>query len=135
MLSSNNLPVLVQTGSGKGSGVRWVPYIGPANGPPAILATARRIEAGIECLTLNVHLISPQMLYARQRDRTLWFGSLIALSSIAAVVGFVSAWRAFRKQQRLSEMKTNFVSSVSHELRAPIASVRLMAESLDRGRI
>ena len=32
-------------------------------------------------------------------------------------------------------MKTNFVSSVSHELRAPIASVRLMAESLDRGRI
>src|SRR6185436_16910902 len=33
------------------------------------------------------------------------------------------------------EMKSNFVSSVSHELRAPIASVRLMAESLDRGKI
>ena len=29
----------------------------------------------------------------------------------------------------------DFVSSVSHELRAPIASVRLMAESLDRGKI
>ena len=28
-------------------------------------------------------------------------------------------------------MKTNFVSSVSHELRAPIASVRLMAEELE----
>ena len=32
-------------------------------------------------------------------------------------------------------MKTNFVSSVSHELRAPIASVRLMAENLERGKI
>jgi hypothetical protein len=32
-------------------------------------------------------------------------------------------------------MKSNFVSSVSHELRAPIASVRLMAESLERGKI
>jgi signal transduction histidine kinase len=32
-------------------------------------------------------------------------------------------------------MKSNFVSSVSHELRAPIASVRLMAESLDLGKI
>jgi signal transduction histidine kinase len=32
-------------------------------------------------------------------------------------------------------MKSNFVSSVSHELRAPIAAVRLMAESLEQGRI
>jgi signal transduction histidine kinase len=32
-------------------------------------------------------------------------------------------------------MKSNFVSSVSHELRAPIASVRLMAENLERGSV
>jgi signal transduction histidine kinase len=32
-------------------------------------------------------------------------------------------------------MKSNFVSSVSHELRAPIASVRLLAEGLERGRV
>jgi signal transduction histidine kinase len=32
-------------------------------------------------------------------------------------------------------MKSNFVSSVSHELRAPIASVRLLAESLERGTV
>ena len=35
----------------------------------------------------------------------------------------------------LTELKTNFVSSVSHELRAPIAPVRLLAESLEGGRI
>jgi len=32
-------------------------------------------------------------------------------------------------------MKSNFLSSVSHELRAPIAAVRLMAESLENGRV
>ena len=32
-------------------------------------------------------------------------------------------------------MKSNFVSSVSHELRAPIASMRLLAESLQRGKV
>jgi signal transduction histidine kinase len=48
--------------------------------------------------------------------------------------GAVAAWRGFRQQQRLGELKSNFVSSVSHEMRAPIASVRLMAEELvDRG--
>src|ERR1019366_6609448 len=43
--------------------------------------------------------------------------------------------RSFRRQQQLNELKSNFVSSVSHELRAPIASVRLMAENLERGKI
>src|SRR6185436_11841788 len=46
-----------------------------------------------------------------------------------------SLWRNFRRQLRLAELKDNFVSSVSHELRAPIASVRLMAEGLERGRV
>jgi signal transduction histidine kinase len=47
----------------------------------------------------------------------------------------VAAHRAFCRQQELNELKSNFVSSVSHELRAPIASMRLLAESLERGKI
>ena len=63
-----------------------------------------------------------------------WFGGLILLALSAACVGFAAAYSAFRRQARLNELKSNFVSSVSHELRAPIASVRLMAESLERGK-
>jgi signal transduction histidine kinase len=51
------------------------------------------------------------------------------------MVGLFSAWRAFLQQRQLNDLKMNFVSSVSHELRAPIASVRLMAESLERGKV
>jgi len=51
------------------------------------------------------------------------------------LAGLALARRAFFQQLRLNEMKSNFVSSVSHELRAPIASVRLMAENLERGKI
>ncbi|HEX7577211.1 MAG TPA: ATP-binding protein, partial [Verrucomicrobiae bacterium] len=47
----------------------------------------------------------------------------------------LAAYRAFHLQQQLIELKSNFVSSVSHELRAPIASVRLMAENLEGGKI
>jgi signal transduction histidine kinase len=60
---------------------------------------------------------------------------LILLAAATGFAGLVSLWRGYRRQARLSEMKSNFVSSVSHELRAPIAAVRLMAESLDSGRI
>jgi signal transduction histidine kinase len=100
-----------------------------------ILASAIKSEQGLDQLKVNVYLTSPRTLFERESARTFWFGSLIAVSAGAALMGLIAAWRAFTRQQQLSEMKSNFVSSVSHELRAPIASVRLMAESLERGKI
>ena len=130
MLNASNLPSFWFKALGKGGGSGWVP--GEPPGQPEILASARR---GAEFLKVNAHLLSPQMLYVRQQARTRWFGLLIGAAVAAAAAGLAGAWRAFRRQQRLSEMKTNFVSSVSHELRAPIASVRLMAEGLARGNV
>jgi len=82
---------------------------------------------------IDVSLSDPKAFSAQQRARTIRLAALIVASTAAVFIGFVSAWRSFRKQQQLSEMKTNFVSSVSHELRAPIASMRLMAEELESG--
>ncbi|HTX22530.1 MAG TPA: HAMP domain-containing sensor histidine kinase [Candidatus Aquilonibacter sp.] len=84
---------------------------------------------------VRVLLASPDIFYARQHQRTLLFGAMIVLSTIAALIGLIAAYRAFRRQQQLGELKSNFVSSVSHELRAPIASVRLMAENLEHGSV
>ncbi len=100
-----------------------------------VLASAVKSEAGVDLLKINVYLTSPTALYQRQKTRAFWFGSLIAVSTVAALIGLLTAWRAFHRQLQLSEMKSNFVASVSHELRAPIASVRLMAENLERGKI
>jgi signal transduction histidine kinase len=93
-------------------------------------STAPLRGSGGSELTATIWLADPGLLYARQRTRTLWFGALIAVSAAAVLCGAVTAWRGFNEQQRLSEMKSNFVSSVSHEMRAPIAAVRLMAEEL-----
>jgi signal transduction histidine kinase len=86
-------------------------------------------------LAITEELAKPELLYARARARTEWFAALILVSAAAALAGVVSAYRGFRQQILLNELKSNFVSSVSHELRAPIASMRLLAESLERGTI
>jgi len=101
----------------------------------SVLASANRIEAGSELLKVSVYLTSPSALFYRQRIRVGWFSALILAATVAACVGLTAAWRSFQRQLRLSELKSNFVSSVSHELRAPIASVRLLAESLERGKV
>ena len=133
LFSPNDLQTLVYRPAGKGGGQTWQEAVSFPT--PASIASASRYEQGLEFLKVNIHLTGPEMLFARQRNRSLLFGGLIAASALAAIIGFISARRAFLRQQQLSEMKSNFVSSVSHELRAPIASVRLLAESLERGTI
>ncbi len=84
---------------------------------------------------VQLYVADPALLFASYRRHALLLAGLVAASAFAALVGVAASWRAFRRQLRLSELKSNFVSSVSHELRAPIASVRLMAESLERGKV
>jgi signal transduction histidine kinase len=133
LVMSNYVPTAVKVGGAKGGGLHWEKTF--AGAAPAVYGTASRYENGVEQLKAAIHLVSPQLLYERQGERALWFGMLIVATGAVAVFGYVSSLRAFQKQQRLAELKSNFVSSVSHELRAPIASVRLMAEGLERGTV
>jgi signal transduction histidine kinase len=85
--------------------------------------------------SLTFYLTSREKMLAAEERRARLFGALIGAAVLAALAGLITARRAFYQQHRLGEMKSNFVSSVSHELRAPIASMRLLAESLERGKI
>ena len=84
---------------------------------------------------LKFLLTSREQMLSAERRRAKMFGALVLGAALTAFAGLFAARRAFQRQLRLNELKTNFVSSVSHELRAPIASVRLMAENLERGKI
>jgi signal transduction histidine kinase len=54
--------------------------------------------------------------------------ALLALLGGASVLGV--AWN--RRERQLLALKSDFVATVSHELRTPLASMRLMAETLER---
>src|SRR5258706_1251276 len=100
-----------------------------------VLASATHSEPGKELLGVSVWLTSPETLYRNQRARTFWFAAIISVSSLGAVLGLLALWRGFSRQVSLNQLKSNFVSSVPHEVPAPIASVRLMAESLETGKV
>jgi signal transduction histidine kinase len=119
------------------TGGRTKEYLdGYRGGPqPQVVGSASTSGADSDRLKVMVFLTSPETIFQRQTARSFWFGCLIASASVAAAIGLAAAWRAFSRQHQLAEMKTNFVSSVSHELRAPIASIRLLAESLEKGKV
>ncbi len=84
---------------------------------------------------LQFYLASREQMLAGERRRANLFMALVLGALFAAGFGLLAARRAFYRQWQLNELKSNFVSSVSHELRAPIAAVRLMAENLEGDKV
>ena len=64
-----------------------------------------------------------------------WIFTMLATSVVTAAVALVMLHRTLRRERQLNEMKSQFVASVSHELRAPVASIRLMADALEAEKV
>ena len=57
----------------------------------------------------------------------LWTGVLVIV--VVSIVALFIA-RAFRRQMRLARLKNDLVATVSHELKTPLASIRLLVDTL-----
>ena len=51
------------------------------------------------------------------------------------VAGLILAVRAARASARLAEMRSDFVSTVTHDLKTPIATIRAIGDTIARGRV
>lgn len=83
---------------------------------------------------LNVMLLSAEELAEAVARRRLLEMMLVALSSLVVIAGItvvmVAAWR----ERKLSNLKSDFVANVSHELKTPLSLVKMFGELLHSGR-
>lgn len=86
-------------------------------------------------LKIIVGIDNPKALYARYWNIVWWTAALIICALATAITGIILVNRTVERERRLGELKSQFVASVSHELRAPVASMRLMADALEAGKV
>jgi signal transduction histidine kinase len=73
----------------------------------------------------------PEIIASRARPQRAMMAVLAGVMALG--VFFVA--RAAARELRVAEMKSTFVSSVSHDLKTPLALIQLFAETLELGRL
>ena len=106
-------------------------------GPPLKgggLTLGRQFETTLYKWTLNVTMNSAAELAAAVARRRLLEMVLVGLSSVVVIAGLFVILIAAYRERRLSNLKSEFVANVSHELKTPLALVRMFGELLQSGR-
>lgn len=69
------------------------------------------------------------------RKRMYLMYGLLTFSLITVLLGSIFMFRFITQEHKLLAMKANFLSSVSHELKTPLTSIKMFAETMARGRV
>jgi signal transduction histidine kinase len=96
-------------------------FAAPATGGPETW----RVRTGYDNQTI------PQIIASRERPQHAMMAMLAGVMALG--VFFVA--RAAARELHVAELKSNFVSSVSHDLKTPLALIQLFAETLELGRL
>ena len=96
----------------------------------AVLDTPLAPEAPAFTLAVRQRAADPAADVRRQR---LFGAALGAMIVLALVIGFM-AMRDVSREMKTAALRSSFVAAVTHELRTPLASIRLLAVTLRHGR-
>ncbi len=72
---------------------------------------------------------------ARERSRQLLEASYVGLSLVVILVGVVFFTFVAREEERLNQLKSDFIATVSHELKTPLSLIRMFGEMLATDRV
>jgi len=105
--------------------------------PAADLRTIAQVPLGAALPHLSLAIVNPlrdpdpldDVIRSRSRRHVVYTSAL----AFALVLGLLATIRGAARARELARLKSDFVSTVSHELKTPLTSIRMFAEMLEHG--
>jgi signal transduction histidine kinase len=109
----------------------------PGATPGPALRTIQQVPLGAALPHLSVAIVNPladpdpldEVIRERSKRHVMYTSAL----AIALGLGLVVTIRGAARARELAQLKSDFVSTVSHELKTPLTSIRMFAEMLEQG--
>ncbi len=134
-----NMGQIAEKGGGAASRVNVVDEEGRiVYGPPlrtGEFTVGVRFPTTLYGWRVQVSPLASEELADRVENRRLLEMTMVSLSCIVIVLGAIAIVLVAEKERRVSALKSEFVANVSHELKTPLALVRMFAEMLQTGRV
>ena len=103
-------------------------YFSSANNYPKMLSGENIVNNEM----LNIYIIEPENYFQKHLATLLLFSILFTSVIIAA---FVLTIRTMFSQKKLSEIKSDFISNMTHEFKTPIATISLASDALKNEKV
>jgi len=125
-LEQSNLRIQVLDGAGR-------LLVGRPDSAATVLYS-RRLSTPYPPWQVQMIAVGPVPVPAAVKTRTALLFGLVLVSAVALGLGiFVTIWTSSR-EIRTARMRSDFVSAVTHELKTPLTSISMFAETLQMGR-
>ena len=101
---------------------------GDINAGSPVLATAAH-----GAWTADVELFNAGTFAAEELRTGIFMAGVLIAAGLAVLFGIWQAGRAYLRAVELADRQAGFMAAVSHEMRTPLAAMRLLAENLESG--
>jgi signal transduction histidine kinase len=106
--------------------------------PPGVTLKSMKSEGasplGEGFIDLDVEWPAGRFVPATAVPRVLYAGGIVLILGITLLTGYLLL-RDVSREMAVAEMRSQFVASVSHELKTPLTAIRMFAETLALGRV